>query len=198
MLLERVAVVAVVVALAALTVYLWRCCMRRRLALLAEASAPEAVRKLVAGESPAILYFTTAQCAQCRFQQSPILEQLAERARVAVYAIDAVAQQDLARFYGVMTVPSTVVLHPEAAAGGGESWACHAGAIDAPACGSTLLTRSRCDRRNAHRSADMAWAHVAAVTALPLSVDGDGRIMAACLSLHANDCSRTFRLPRNR
>lgn len=36
---------------------------------------------------------------------------LADRARVAVYAVDAVAHEELARFYGIMTVPSTVLLN---------------------------------------------------------------------------------------
>lgn len=112
MLIERVAILAVALALSATGVCLWRCFLQRRLAGLAEAGAPQAVRDLVSDHVPAILYFTTTECAQCRFQQSPILEQLAGRMRVAVYTVDAVAQQELANFYGVMTVPSTVVLNP--------------------------------------------------------------------------------------
>lgn len=113
MLIERALILAVALALTAIGVCLWRCVLQRRLARLADSGAPLAVRELVSGHAPAILYFTTAECAQCRFQQSPILEQLAQRVRVAVYTIDAVAQQELANFYGVMTVPSTVVLSPK-------------------------------------------------------------------------------------
>ena len=112
MFLERMALMVAMFAVALAALYLWRCCVGRRLHRLAQMAAPPFVRDLVQPKSPAILYFTSANCAQCRFQQSPILEQIAERARVAVYTIDAVAQQDLARFYGVMTVPSTVVLKP--------------------------------------------------------------------------------------
>ena len=112
MFLERIAMMVVVLAVALAALYLWRCCVARRLRRLGQVAAPASVRDLVQSKSPAILYFTSADCAQCRFQQSPMLEQLAERARIAVYTIDAVAQQDLARFYGVMTVPSTVVLKP--------------------------------------------------------------------------------------
>ena len=112
MMLERVAVLAA--AFAALTVLalLWRVYCQRRLARLAQADVPASVRRLVVDKTPAILYFTTQDCAQCRFQQSPILERFTQQARVAVYSVDAVTHQDLARFYGVMTVPSTVLLNP--------------------------------------------------------------------------------------
>jgi thioredoxin 1 len=59
---------------------------------------------------PALLYFTTPTCAQCRLQQAPILEQLAQNMDVAVYTLDAVEQEQLARFFGIMTVPTTVWL----------------------------------------------------------------------------------------
>jgi thiol-disulfide isomerase/thioredoxin len=112
MLLERLLLLSIILLMSAAAVCLWRCVMRRRLAQIASVDAPNFVRELVRCETPAILYFATPECAQCRFQQSPILEQLSERVRVAVYAVDAVAQQELANFYGVMTVPSTVVLDP--------------------------------------------------------------------------------------
>ena len=92
---------------------LWPRHSHNRMLRLANTAVPASVRNLVAGDRPAILYFTTLDCAQCRFQQSPILERFAQQARIAVYAVDAVAQQDLARFYGVMTVPSTVLLNPK-------------------------------------------------------------------------------------
>lgn len=113
MLIERGLILILALALTAAGVCLWRCFLQRKLARLAESGAPQAVRDLVSDHAPAILYFTTAECAQCRFQQSPILDQLTHRVRVAVYTIDAVAQQELASFYGVMTVPSTVVLNPQ-------------------------------------------------------------------------------------
>lgn len=59
---------------------------------------------------PNLLYFTTAECAQCRLQQAPILTQLAARVDVAIHKFDAMEQEALARFYGIMTVPTTVVL----------------------------------------------------------------------------------------
>ena len=69
--------------------------------------------RLVDGTRPAVLYFTTPDCAQCRLQQAPILRQLAAKVDVAVHKLDAVEQEALARFYGIMTVPTTVVLDPQ-------------------------------------------------------------------------------------
>ncbi len=87
--------------------YAGRLAQRRRLAHLARRPSPE----LTDGR-PVILYFTTAQCAQCRLQQTPILERLlAELSHsVVLRRVDALAHEDLARRYGVLTVPTTVIL----------------------------------------------------------------------------------------
>lgn len=107
---ERLVILAIGVA-AALAVYaLWRLWQRRRLAALRAVTAPIHVPAGVAGGKPTVLYFTTAECAQCRLQQTPILSQLAAKVDVAVHKLDAVEQEALARFYGIMTVPTTVVL----------------------------------------------------------------------------------------
>ncbi len=63
--------------------------------------------------APALLYFTTEDCAQCRFQQSPILQRLAEVTTVPIVKIDALADREIAHKYGILTVPSTVVLNAE-------------------------------------------------------------------------------------
>ena len=107
---ERLVILAVGVA-AALVVYtLWRLWQRRRLATLRTVTAPIHVPAGVAGGKPAVLYFTTAECAQCRLQQTPILAQLQNKVDVAVHKLDAIEQEALARVYGIMTVPTTVVL----------------------------------------------------------------------------------------
>lgn len=111
MLLERLAILAVVMAAVFLAAVVWRGQAARRAMRLAQEPVPLAVRQLVDSPAPAILYFTTQQCAQCRFQQKPALDRLADRARVAVHAVDALAHEELARFYGIMTVPSTVLLN---------------------------------------------------------------------------------------
>jgi thioredoxin-like negative regulator of GroEL len=113
MLLMRIAILVALLALIPVLVCLWRCHNQRKLVRLAASATPASVRTLVTGNAPAVLYFTAADCAQCRFQQSPLLEQFSEQMRVAIYPIDAVAQQDVARFYGVMTVPSTVLVNAQ-------------------------------------------------------------------------------------
>ena len=51
-------------------------------------------------------------------QQTPILAQLQNQVDVVVHKLDAIEQEALARFYGIMTVPTTVGLvshlHPVA------------------------------------------------------------------------------------
>jgi thioredoxin 1 len=108
--LERLLILLAGIAIAAVACWLWRVWQRRRLVTVAEQVAPPEVTRLVDGTRPAVLYFTTPECAQCRLQQTPILSQLAAKVDVAVHKLDAVEQEALARFYGIMTVPTTVVL----------------------------------------------------------------------------------------
>jgi thioredoxin 1 len=110
---ERFLIAAAVIALAAAVYLAWRAHGRRRLSAAAEQSAPAEVRRLVDGTRPAVLYFSTPDCAQCRLQQAPILGQLSARVDVAVHKLDAIEQEALARFYGILTVPTTVVLDAE-------------------------------------------------------------------------------------
>ncbi len=111
--LERILILTAVTAAAALLYALWRSRQRSRLMAVAEQVAPAEVMQLVDGKRPAVLYFTTSECAQCRLQQTPILSQLAAKVDVAVHKLDAVEQEALARFYGIMTVPTTVILDPQ-------------------------------------------------------------------------------------
>jgi len=87
--------------------------LRRRMRRLAVAVLPPSLQQLVQPGRPAILYFTTDSCVQCRMQQAPALERLAAATGIPVHKFDAVVQSDLTSFYGVMTVPTTVVLDPE-------------------------------------------------------------------------------------
>lgn len=110
---ERLVILAVGV-MAALIVYaLWKLWQRRRLRSLREVTKPVHLPPDVTGGKPTVLYFTTSDCAQCRYQQTPILTQLQAGADVAVHRLDAIEQQALAKVYGIMTVPTTVVLDPE-------------------------------------------------------------------------------------
>jgi thioredoxin 1 len=110
---ERLMILALAIAAGLLAWAIWRAYQRRRLAHVAAHAVPAEVKRLSDGQRPAVLYFTTPDCAQCRLQQAPILSQLAARIDVAVHKLDAVEQEALARFYGIMTVPTTIVLDPQ-------------------------------------------------------------------------------------
>ena len=109
MLLERFIILLLAIFGFAVVCGLWRFWLNRRTRALATQDVPEVVTQL-APTGPALLYFTTPQCAQCRFQQTPILKQLAAATDITIHTIDAVEQEALARFYGIMTVPSTIWL----------------------------------------------------------------------------------------
>ncbi len=59
-----------------------------------------------------ILAFSTPECALCQIGQAPALEELKQshRGQVAVRHIDTTTAHDLARRFGIFTVPSTVVI----------------------------------------------------------------------------------------
>lgn len=61
---------------------------------------------------PAVLYFTTPDCAPCRTIQRPELSRLARRLgdRVQIIEIDALAQPHLADYWGVLSVPTTFII----------------------------------------------------------------------------------------
>jgi thioredoxin 1 len=85
---------------------------RRSLAALQQQEAPSLLDGLALG-GPALLYFNTADCGQCRFQQEPILQRLSATvapAALQVVPLDAIEREELARHFGIMTVPSTVLL----------------------------------------------------------------------------------------
>ena len=111
---ERLLILTLGIVLALAAWAAWRFWQRRRLRTLAVTTAPPEVIRLVDGQRPALLYFTTADCAQCRLQQAPILTQLAAKVNIAIHKLDAVEQEATARFYGIMTVPTTVVLDAQA------------------------------------------------------------------------------------
>ena len=113
MLLERLFILILALAATGLIALAWRLLVQSRFARLSSADLPLELAQFANAGQPAVLYFTTENCAQCRFQQSPILGQLVAQTGVAVHAVDAVEQEGLARFFGIMTVPSTVLLDGE-------------------------------------------------------------------------------------
>lgn len=67
---------------------------------------------------PVIVYFTTPDCAPCKTIQRPALNKLSNLMgdKLEVVEIDATQRPDLARQWGVMSVPTTFLLdaHGEA------------------------------------------------------------------------------------
>jgi len=64
---------------------------------------------------PAILYFTTPDCAPCRTVQGPAIEELREQLeeRLQVIKIDASEHLALADYWGVLSVPTTFIIDAE-------------------------------------------------------------------------------------
>ncbi len=109
MIVERVVILVVVLLLGAAALGGWRLLLAHRLRQLTTTDLPPEISNLVPS-GPALLYFTTVTCAQCRWQQAPILKQLAASTDVPIHTVDAIEHEGLARFFGIMTVPTTVWL----------------------------------------------------------------------------------------
>jgi len=67
---------------------------------------------LPVGDRPVVLAFTGDYCLPCKTQQHPALEQLRDQIGdvLDIQEVDALERADLAQRYGVLTVPTTVVL----------------------------------------------------------------------------------------
>jgi thiol-disulfide isomerase/thioredoxin len=107
---ERIFILSSVILLMMGLWVMWRWWQHRRFGELQQQSLPGFLAQQVMVGQPAILYFTNDGCVQCKVQQTPVLERFAAATGVPVHRLDAVEQPDLADFYGVMTLPTTVVL----------------------------------------------------------------------------------------
>jgi thiol-disulfide isomerase/thioredoxin len=115
--IDRLVVLAAFVALVLLAVAIGRVLARRRLRQLR--SAPAAPLWSALGTEPdgrpTIVAFSTPGCAVCRTTQAPALQALEQRlgdAAVRVVPVDAAERPEVADAFGVLTVPTTVVLAP--------------------------------------------------------------------------------------
>ena len=108
--MERLALLAAAAALLLLAVAAVRTLARRRTARAA--AAPTEQLWGVLGAEPdgrsTVVTFSTPSCAECR-TQAAILDPLVD-ASVRVLPVDAAQRPDVARAFGVLTVPSTAVL----------------------------------------------------------------------------------------
>src|SRR4030081_1772004 len=114
--LERLIVLFAAAALIALAGLLVRSLNARRVGkLLATADTAPFWDSL--GEAPdgrpTLVTFSTPSCAACRSAQAPAVSAVAHEpgaAEVRVIRVDAARRPEVARVFGVQTVPSTVVL----------------------------------------------------------------------------------------
>jgi thioredoxin-like negative regulator of GroEL len=115
--LERLLILLVIAVAVALAIALVRAWSRRNVQAVRQTAGAEAWANL--GEAPdgrrALVSFSTPSCAACHTAQAPAVKavesQLGPEA-VRVIKIDAARQPDVARSFGVLTVPSTIVLAP--------------------------------------------------------------------------------------
>lgn len=65
-------------------------------------------------DKPVLVYFTTPDCAPCKTIQRPAINRVSHvlGERLEVIEIDATERPDLAKAWGVMSVPTTFVLDP--------------------------------------------------------------------------------------
>ena len=109
---ERLVWLLVFGLLLAITVLIWRRYQVHQASRLSLAALPGELLGLSLGPGPAVLYFTTSTCAQCRNHQAPALARMQARwPDFQLVQLDAVDHRALADYYHVMTVPTTVVLN---------------------------------------------------------------------------------------
>jgi thioredoxin-like negative regulator of GroEL len=111
---DRALVLTAVAVLVAALVVGGRLLAARRLRQV-RAAAPSALWAALDSQPdgrPTVVAFSTPSCAACHSAQRPALVALEERAqgRVRVVHVNAAAQPEVARAFGVMTVPATAVL----------------------------------------------------------------------------------------
>ncbi len=75
-------------------------------------AAASAQSSLPSSSNPKVVYFTTPDCAPCRTVQRPAIQRLKQTLgeQLDVVEINAVEQPDLARQWGVLSVPTTFIL----------------------------------------------------------------------------------------
>jgi thiol-disulfide isomerase/thioredoxin len=83
--------------------------------VLTRAHSQAGQMRSVQNGKPAILYFTTPDCVVCKTSQRPALFRLQERLgdEVQVIEVDAYEKPDMAKTWGVMSVPTTFILDAE-------------------------------------------------------------------------------------
>lgn len=107
--IERIAIVVVIVIVAVMVYRLW---VRYQLRNVATITTTDPILISVRPGVPTIVYFTTPSCVPCRTQQQPALEQLRHdlNDHIQIFKIDATQDPATAERWGVMTAPTTFIL----------------------------------------------------------------------------------------
>ncbi len=115
--LERLLILVTVTVAIAAAIVVIRAWNRKKVSGLTQTAAAETWQNL--GEAPdgrrAVVSFSTPSCAACHTAQAPAVKAVESQLgpeSVRVIKIDAARQPDVARAFGVLTVPSTIVLAP--------------------------------------------------------------------------------------
>ncbi len=113
--IDRILVLLAFGVALAVTVLVVRTWNRRRMRSLMQGSGAPSWASL--GEAPdgrrTLVSFSTPSCAACRTAQAPAVKAVEAQlgpSTVRVIRIDAARQPEVARAFGVQTVPSTIVL----------------------------------------------------------------------------------------
>ncbi|MFN8379302.1 MAG: thioredoxin family protein [Anaerolineae bacterium] len=110
--LERLVIAVLIAALVAVVYGLFR---RRQIQRVARQGSADPLLQGARPGVPTIVYFTTPNCAPCRYQQKPALVKLQEELGdgIQIIEVDAADQPDDAKRWGVFTAPTTFILNAE-------------------------------------------------------------------------------------
>jgi thiol-disulfide isomerase/thioredoxin len=111
---ERVAIVAVVAVVLVLGVIAARAISARRFTKLAQTGPDWAALGVEPDGRRTVIAFSTPSCAACHQAQAPAIDRVRQTLgpdAFRVIKVDAARQPEVARAFGVLTVPSTVVIN---------------------------------------------------------------------------------------
>lgn len=111
---ERLAIIALLAMAVLLLGLAARLIARRQAAARLGDALPAGLRDRVPAGTSSLLYFFGPHCPSCR-QQARILDDLEASAGIHTLRIDTVEERALAAWFGIMTVPSSVVVGPDRA-----------------------------------------------------------------------------------
>ncbi|MCC7352818.1 MAG: thioredoxin family protein [Anaerolineae bacterium] len=109
--LERTLVALAIIVLVLLARYGIRRLQRRAQQQVWNPALVASLRALGLQDGPAVVAFSTPECAQCQLLQKPALNELqALLPGVQILQVDATEHPEVATSFSVITVPTTVVL----------------------------------------------------------------------------------------